>query len=447
MNRHGISSAAAAARQKLFECMLKHADRELLGLPDDRYPPEKSMYLSLLAEGRLHRKVDEKWVLDFPEESEDPLHLRPALTGIVRKLEEVPDRRVPVSELYELVRRDYGVRDGLIPILVLVVFIVHEAEIAIYEDNVFQPEVEENLWMRFARRWETFEFQLCRITGVRKALISELTAVIDADRAESSHLLSIVRPLYLFVAGLPDYVRNTDRLTPETLALRKAIEAASEPADLVFHEIPKALGFDPKSKAEIPASGLAKKLGASITELRRSFPELQNRMAAGIVESFRHEGTLDQWRQSISGSAETVVVGLGDPELRAFCLKLTDAENSEPEWLESLGSLLTRCPPSRWKDRDEIVFRERIEAFARQFERVLATCFLRDGTLPETAIRVAVTPRNGVEKDLVVSLTPEQSRETEKLLVELRKHLPKNQPNISLAALSRLLWDNLQTKE
>ena len=112
-----------------------------------------------------------------------------------------------------------------------------------------------------------------------------------------------------------------------------------------------------------------------------------------------------------------------------------------------MGSLLTRCPPSRWKDRDEIVFRERIEAFARQFERVLATCFLRDGTLPETAIRVAVTPRNGVEKDLVVSLTPEQSRETEKLLVELRKHLPKNQPNISLAALSRLLWDNLQTKE
>lgn len=448
VNRHSLSSSAAAARQKIFECMLKEADKALLGLPEDRYPPEKSMYLSVLEAGRLHRQVKGKWEIAFPEDDDDPLNFRPALTAILEKLEEAPDRRVPVAEFYELLRsRPFGLRDGVIPIFLLAAFIVHETEIAVYEDNVFQPEIEENLMMRLARRWETFDFQLCRITGIRKALISELAAVVDADRAESSHLLSIVRPLYLFLAGLPDYPRNTDQLSPETLALRKAIDAAREPADLVFQAIPKAFGFDPKSKAKLDPASLAKQLGRSITELRRCFPELQNRMAAAILESFRHEGTLDSWRQSISGSAETVVVGLGDPDFRAFCLKLIDTENPEPEWLEALGSLLARVPPSRWKDRDEVVFRERIEAFARQFERVLATCFLRDGTLPETAIRVAITPRNGVEKDLVVSLTPEQVRETEKLLEQLRPLLPRNPTNISLAALSRLLWDNLQKEE
>ncbi len=448
VNRHAISSASAGARQRLFECMLHSADQPLLGLPEDRYPPEKSMYLSVLAAGGVHRERKGAWTLDFAPENDDPLHLRPALDAIIGKLEEVPDRRVPVSELYEMLRSEpFGVRDGLIPILLLTVFLVHETEIAVYEDNVFQPEVEENLMMRFARRWETFEFQLCRIQGVRKALINELAAVVDADKAESSKILSIVRPLYLFVAGLPDYSRHTDKLSPETLALRKAIEAAREPADLVFHEIPKALGFDPNSKAKLNTTALAKKLGQSITELRRCFPELQNRMAATILKSFRYEGTLANWRQAVADSAETVVVGLGDPEFRAFCLKLTDAENPEPEWLEALGSLLTRCPPSRWKDRDEVVFCERVEAFARQFERVLATCFLRDGSLPETAIRVAVTPRNGVEKDLVVSLTPDQLQETDQLAKELRKHLPKNRPAILLAALSKLLWDNLKNDE
>lgn len=448
VNRNAISTAAARARQLLFVGMLKDAGSEILGLPEDRYPPEKSMYLSVLRAGGMHRERKGKWSIEFPLVDDDPLLLRPALDAVLAKLEEVPDRRVPVTELYEMLRAEpYGVRDGLIPILLLVVFIVHETEIAVYEDNVFQPEVEENLMMRFARRWETFEFQLCRIRGVRKTLISELAAVVEADRAESSQLLSIVRPLYLFVAGLQDYARQTDKLSPETLALRKAIEAAREPADLVFHEIPKALGFDPKAKGKLDAVALAKKLGDSITELRRCFPELQSRMAAAILESFRDEGPLDSWRQSIAESAETVVVGLGDPEFRAFCLKLTDAENPEAEWLEALGSLLTRCPPSRWKDRDEVVFCERIETFARQFERVLATCFLRDGSLPETAIRVAITPRSGIEKDLVLSLTPEQVRETDKLLAQLRKHLPKNQPNISLAALSRLLWDSLQKEE
>ncbi|MCH7226300.1 hypothetical protein [Haloferula sp. A504] len=236
VNRHAISTAAARARQLLFVGMLQSADQKLLGLPEDRYPPEKSMYLSVLAAGGVHRERKGKWSLDFPAEDEDPLHLRPALTAIVGKLEKVPDRRVPVSELYEMLRSEpYGVRDGLIPILLLTVFIVHETEIAVYEDNVFQPEVEENLMMRFARRWETFEFQLCRIQGVRKVLITELAAVVDADKAESSKILSIVRPLYLFVAGLQDYARQTDQLAPETLALRKRIDSSVREAPRENH--------------------------------------------------------------------------------------------------------------------------------------------------------------------------------------------------------------------
>ena len=448
VNRHSISSAAASARQKLFGAMLENSSSPALGLPDDRYPPEKSMYLSVLGAGALHRQKGKAWSIAFPEAEADPLRLRPALDAILERLEKVPDRRVPVGELYDLLRgKPYGVRDGLIPILLLVVFIVHETEIAIYEDNVFQPEIEEFLLMRLAKRPETFEFQLCRITGVRKALITELAAAVQADRAESSQLLSIVRPLYQFVAGVPDYARNTEQLSPETLALRKAIEAAREPSQLVFHEIPKAFGFDPKSKTKLDAADLAKKLRAGITELQRCFPDLQSRMVAAIVEAFKFDGSLQSWRDAIAGSAETVLVGLGDPEFRAFCLKLIDTGIAEPEWLEALGSLLTRCPPSRWKDRDELVFRERIISFAAQFNRVLSTCFLRDGSLPDNAIRLAVTPRNGIEKNVVVSLTPAQSRETEKLLSELRKQLSQHNSQITLAALSRLLWDSLPKEQ
>ena len=90
----------------------------------------------------------------------------------------------------------------------------------------------------------------------------------------------------------------------ETLALRKAIEAAREPGQLVFHEIPKAFGFDPKSKTKLDAANLAKKLRAGISELQRCFPELQFRMAAAIVAAFKFDGSLQSWRDSISGSAE-----------------------------------------------------------------------------------------------------------------------------------------------
>jgi len=445
VNRHTISSAAASARQKLFKAMLEEGDKALLGLPSDKAPPEKSMYLSILLEGNLHQGEKNQWAIGLPLKSgkKDPLNLLPALTAVVTHLEKVSDRRVPVSELYELLRSaPYGVRDGLIPILILTVFVVHEPEIAVYEDNVFQPEIEEFLFSRFAKRPETFELQLCKINGVRKALIHELAEVVESDRAETSQLLSIVRPLYMFVAGLPEYARNTDQLTPETLALRKAIESAREPGELIYHQLPKALGFKNEPETKPAAARLAKALAKAIGELRRCFPELQSRMAEAILEAFNFEGKLDQWRESVSESAETVLIGLGDPDFRAFCLKLIDTENAEAEWLEALGSLLTRCPPSRWKDRDELLFREKIHSLAGQFNRVLATYFDKNGALPDTAIRLALTPRNGIERNLVVSLTPKQTQDADKIAKLLRASLPEND-QISLAALSRLLWDIL----
>jgi len=445
VNRHSISAAAASARQKLFKVMLERGADPELGMPMDKAPPEKSIYLSVLREGRIHRKEKDGWTIGLPKNAAegDPLQLKPALDAVVAHLEQVPDRRIQVSELYALLRSaPYGVRDGLIPILLLVVFIVHEPEIAVYEDNVFQPEIEEFLLSRFAKRPETFEFQLCKITGVRKALIRELAAVVESDRAETSQLLSIVRPLYLFVAGLPEYARNTDKLSSESLALRRAIEAAREPVELVYHEIPKALGFKNEPKTKPDAEQLAKVLAKSIGELRRCFPELQDRMATAILEAFGFEESLDDWREAISESAETILVGLGDPDFRAFCLKLIDTGNTEAEWLEALGSLLTSCPPSRWKDRDELVFRERIYALGAQFNRVLATYFDKHGELPDTAIRLAVTPRTGLERNLVFNLSPKQAKDVEKLASMLRANLPSND-QISLAALSRLLWDIL----
>ncbi len=446
VNRNSISAAAASARQKLFKAMLDQGADPDLGMPADKAPPEKSIYLSVLRAGKLHKKQDDEWHIGFPSKSgnSDPLNLLPALQAVASKLESVPDRRVPVSELYDLLRAEpYGVRDGIIPILLLAVFIVHEPEIAVYEDGVFQPEIEEHLLSRFAKRPETFELQLCRITGLRKALIHELAQVVESDRAESSQLLSIVRPLYLFVASLPDYARNTDQLSRETLALRKAIEAAKEPAELVYVSIPKALGFKSEPKSKPDAKKLGQALAKSIGELRRCYPELQSRMSSTLLKAFNYEGSLEEWRENVSVSAETVLVGVGDPDFRAFCLKLVDTMNAEPEWLEALGSLLTRCPPSRWKDRDELVFRECIHALAGQFNRVLATHFDKDGALPDTAVRLAVTPRNGEERSVVVSLTAKQTGEIEKLTKAIRSKLPKND-QVAVAALSQVIWSILE---
>jgi len=444
VNRNSISSAAAAARQRLFELMLNHGDNPMLGLPEDKAPPEKSLYLSVLKSSGIHADGKHGWTIQFPEP--DPLGVRPALEHIVAILEDQPEARVPVDRIFnELRRPPFGVRDGLLPILLLTVYLEHEAEIAVYEDGKFVSEIEEFLKMRLVKAPETFEFQFCRITGMRRELLTHLAAVLRLEKAERGELLAIVRPICMIVAELPEYSRYTDKLTPQTLALRAAILGAKEPADLIFNAIPDALGVR-KSRGDegrLDANLLASRVAAGLSELRHAFPECRKRMTESILYAFGDEGmSFAAWRHSFSERAETVLVGVVNPELRSFAMKFLDTALSEELWLESLGSLITRCPPSRWKDKDESAFREGIEQLARQFLRVESLHFGEDSIAPENAVRIALTRRTGEERDQVFHLTSGQAKAALLLRRQLQALMPSDKV-LSAATLSQLLWDLL----
>lgn len=439
VNRNTLSSAAAAARQRLFELMLNHGDDPHLGLPQDKAPPEKSLYLSVLKESGIHAERNHGWSIRFPEK--DPLHLRPALEHVIHILEVKSEARVRVDRIIDDLRRPpFGVRDGLIPILLVAIYVQHEAELAIYENGRFVSDVEEFLKMRLVKAPHTFEFQLCRIHGMRRELLSHLAEVVKLERAERTELLSIVRPICLMVGELPDYAKNTENLSPQALALRKHVLAAEEPANLIFKAIPDSLGFkSDASKAD--ASKLASKLAQCLSELRRALPECRKRMTEIILDAFGERGAdFASWRRGVSERAETVIVGVTNPELRAFCLKLIDDATDESVWLETVGSLVTRVPPSRWRDKDEAAFREGVLVLVRQFQRVESLHFGELSQAPENAVRIALTKKTGEERDQVFHLGAPQAKDAINLRKKLQAQMPKDK-NLAVAALSQLLWE------
>jgi len=450
INRNGISSAAAAARQKLFNCIFENSSEPLLGLPEDKAPPEKSIYLSVLKTSNIHYETTAGWQLQLPEQGEesDPLRMRPAMDAIVEILDEKPDARVSVDRIRDKLREQpYGIRDGLIPLLYAIALKVLESEIAVYEDGEFKPVVDSNLMMRLTKQPQTFEFQLCRLNGIRKELLQKFASILESNEAAPSTLLSIVRPLCLFVDQLPEYSQNTEILSKQTLALRKAILGAKEPAELVFKAIPQALGIDLKKANKEEAATLSKHLSISLRELRLAYSDLHQRMEKAILastdEAFEN---LDAWRSSYSPTAENLVVGVTDPELRTYCLKLIDDNMPKSEWLESLGSFLTRCPPSRWKDSNEKQFSSRINELHHKFNRVLATSFDSKGKQTENAIRLAITTRDGNEVDHVVRMNPDKAKQINLIENKIKAALDDDS-ELTLTALSRILCNILKDKQ
>lgn len=453
LNRNSLSSAAAAARMRLLELMFSAADKPNLGLPVDRKPPEKSMYLSVLEAAKLHRD-DSGWKITNPTD-DDPCRVAPALRKIRQLIHEKPDTRVSIDSIYvELRKPPYGLRDGLIPVLLAVVAIADEQEVALYENGTFLREVGDTAFLRMTKNPKNFDIQYCKIEGVRSQLFSKLISILefkDKD-PEKVELLDVVRNLCQFVAQLPDYVRNTKKLSKDALSVRDVILDAHEPVKMVFHDLPAACGF---AKFEIGQPILANEtqrfIGAlkkALDELRLAFPALQVRLQNAILQSFEDEssGSFIEARRRLSERSEALLLHVTEMKLKAFCLRLFDSELPEKEWLESMGSFLALKPPTKWKDEEEELFNQEILACAGLFKRTESIAFISKGDRKSSGLRIAVTQADGQEQQQVLHFTAADEKKLAQLQNEIAE-IMKRDKRLGMAAASRALWHQLKKTE
>ncbi|MGH9460704.1 MAG: hypothetical protein ACRD1X_05775 [Vicinamibacteria bacterium] len=445
VNRHVLSSAAAAARMRLIERILKFPTQPLLGMEPTKKPPEMSMYLSVLKQAGLHREADGGWAIVEPPSNRDPCCLRPVFQRILELLEETPDSRVRVSELFaDLRRRPYGVRDGLVPLLLAVFAVVHEQNLAFYENGAFLRHLSGEEFLRLIKVPESFEVQYCRIAGVRAVVFEKLLKLLHPGESPPRRpdILDVVRPLCQFAAQLPAFTHRTRTLSAEAASVREALLHAEEPAALLFKQLPTACGFQEFESGRAPSGPEVRRfvemLKRALADLKAAYPDLLGRMEAALAAAFDRPGTFEAVRGALSEVAAKLLVAVADPGLKAFCFRLADTTLPEAAWVESLGSLLCAKPPSKWVDADADAFQEELKRFARQFQRVEAMTFDAVKDKERSAIRVAVTRQDGVEVDHVLYVGAEEEAQAAEIETVIGGILQKTN-RVGLVAASRAL--------
>jgi hypothetical protein len=451
VNRRHLSSAAAAARMRLIERMFTMGAKPLLGLDPEKKPPEMSMYLSVLRNTGIHQEHDDGWRIGEPDQKSDvKCHVLPAVHRIREIVQREPDSRVNLAAIFEELRKPpFGVRDGLIPLLLTVFALVHEQDVAFYKDGTFLREMNAESMLVLTKTPEKFEIQYCRVEGVRAEIFEKLLAVLEIKPANrlKVELLDVVKPLCVFVAQLPTFALNSKKLSPVSLAVRDVILNAREPARLLFMDLPKACGYEafsadaPMGK---PVQVFVKTLKEALDELRAAYPELQDRLRRRLREAFDLPGNFRQFRITLAGRAEEIILNITEPKLKAFCLRLMDDNLPETDWLESLGSYLALKPPSKWNDAEEDIFGQELAQLAIRFHRIESIVFV-DGKLPRNSVgvRLAITQASGVEHEQVIHFAVEEEEQLHGLQAQFEALLSENR-RLGLAAASRALWATLE---
>lgn len=452
VNRRTLSSAAAAARMRLIERIFTDGDRELLGMEADKKPPERSMYLSILQRGQIHRVESGSWRLAEPTK-EDPCKLLPLFRFIRTQLETKGDTRTRISDLFALMAQPpFGIRAGLAPLLLALYVAIHPDEFAIYEDNTFLAKVHGEEFMRMSKVPDSFEIQLCGMKELRTDVFESLLRVLDLGQPseKSTHILNIVRPLCVFVAKHPDYTRNTYRLVDHTRAVRDVILSAKDPTRLLFQDLPMACGLTAFPVTGHPnrvaAQNYAAQLRKALDEFGGAYGSLLQRMQDGLRRNFGLSGSLPQIRERLSARVEALVIYATEPRLKAICLRFADRQLADDAWLESLGSLVVQTPPSRWKDVDEDSFEREITVLGAKFTHLESIHFAKRARGEwEEAFRLALTRDNGDEAQEVFFVEKSELARVDEIAAELNTLLAKNR-RMGMAALSKVVWKQLGEK-
>lgn len=459
INRRSLSSSAAAARRDLIEAMIAHADEAALGIQGA--PAERSMYESILAAPGLHRREAGVWGFHPPRRKTDPA-LADVWAAIERFLTASEERPRSVADLFATLRAaPYGLKDGVLPVLLAAALLHFDTEVAIYCEGTFVPSLTIATFEQILRDPSVCEVQLCRIVGPRAKVFSQYAAMLSSatgqQLAAEPTLLEVVRPLIKFVKGLPEYVGKSEQLGTVAKAVYTVLNVARQPDQLLFTDLPIACGFRPfHSRGRTKPGAVDNYFGtlrAALVELQQAYPRLQNDVTHLLLSAFALTPPIAQARSELNHKAKLVSDLAVDAKLKSFILRALDTASDDGQWVESLASLLANKPTRYWGEEDRAKFQVTLALMARTFRHfeVLAFEAERGGAAildgDATALRVAVTLPNQGEVERVVRIPTRLAGQVGSVRADIRRVLTaaglQDEPEVSAAVLAHVVRELL----
>ena len=410
INRRVISSAASAARRNLVEGMLVNAAQPLLEI--EGYPPERSIYESVLKVSGLHNEGEPYW--QFPTEDQDPLYLRPTFKYMENVIFGSFKEPYSVNSLLEeLMMPPFGIMPGVFPILFVAYLLLNPGEISLYRDGVFIPEPNIADFEVLMRRPELYSVAGSHLQGERLLMVQRISKSLNV----SPTTLSVARAIINMVKQLPDHAWRTRRLPEPVIKLRTAIEQARSPERLLFVDIPIALDelpfTDDMNNKNDHIDQFFSKLNEALQVWSRVTEDRITQAGNILLSACNLPTGMKGWQELINIAQKLDVKPLNG-NIKPFIKRLT-LQNDLDTVVDSVLALIANRPPRSWTDYE-------VEAFPSLAKQV------GDNFIVATQMQEVLTPSDEIIcKNLI-----------KQLKMQLDGEIP---PQIIKVAISRLLQD------
>ena len=392
LNRIRPSSNAVAAQNALLRRMALHEGRERLGI--NGYPAEGGLFASLLEATRLYRKTMGGWKFVAPKPGDDPCNLLPAWEAASRHLEANSHRAVSVGEIYALWRDPpFGIKEGLLPILMVAFALSKSHTLAFYRQGVFQVRMTDLDTDYLAKDPDDIQLRWMDMSNVSRVLLSDMADIVRDIDSENTlpnlEPIDVARGLVAIYDQLPAWVGRTQRLSSSARRVRQLFKQAKDPNRLIFDDMPLELGNGNGRDEEENIGRISRSLREALTELRDAYPSMLHRLRELLLSELHVPNASPPMLADLRSRAENVVGIGGDHRLEAFIIRLARFAGTDED-LESLGSMAANKPPANWVDADVDRASVELADLAQRFLHVEAFARVKGRASKRHAIAVVV---------------------------------------------------------
>jgi DNA replication protein DnaC len=314
INKQFLSAPINTARKYLIRSLLKYEHEANLGFPDEKFPPQKAIYISLLKESEIHQKNKKLgyYELNKPSKKSNLYNLWVDSEAFLNS--SLSNKR-NLLEFYELLQASpYKLKKGFIDFWIPIFLIAKKEDYALFHINGgFIPFITEDTIDLIHKKPQDFLIKSYDVSGLKVNLLESYKELVQIggdsnSKGTQSTFLSIFGNFLRFQRGLNNYTLKTDKLSSKAIKLREAIMASKDPEDALFNLFPTALGFHSiaiKEDVEV-LNSFTIHIQDAIREIRNAYDELLNRIEKVIVDSFYCESTdfevyKDKIQSKISG--------------------------------------------------------------------------------------------------------------------------------------------------
>jgi hypothetical protein len=446
VNRTKLSTPILTARKSFIRALFDKWQYPDLDFPAKNFPPEKTIYLSLLQDTGIHRRFNGEYALMPPTAPTFQL----LWTACDNFLQQSQTGKLKILELMELLQaKPFKLKQGLIDFWVPVFLFIRRHEFALYgEEGKYIPDLNADVVDLFTKSPALYTVKAFELLPEKLALFNEYRELLQlgaAERLSNKTFIESIKPFLTFYRQLPEYAQRTRNLPASAIRLRESIATSKDPQAAFFETFPGALGFNLLELQNDTATRerYVETLQHNISLIRQAYSALLLRMEQAISSHILgRSADFEQYQLALRERFRSLEPHQLPKELVVFRERIMSKLDDREAWLNSMANALLSKSLKDFDDNDERIFQDRFKQRIHELDNLCELTKTVIDPEAEDIMRVGISTFGTKERARVIRRSKQTTAAETELMNEIRNRLGDDKPR-SLAILARLLQEYL----